>query len=88
MSNPPTIFLLTTIDNPYNPFTQWKQWYYEDQRLGYDTPGLLARLSAPSETIDDEANEAAMHDVVKYNFSGKHILVTREDVFFKSNSIN
>jgi hypothetical protein len=82
------IYLLTTTDNPYNPFTQWLQWYYQDMRLGYDTPGLLARLATSSEFIDDEANEAAMYDVVKYNFSGKHIMVTRDDVMFKSNPVD
>lgn len=83
MNNKPLVYLLTTIDNPYNPFTQWTQWYYEDIRLGYDTAGLLARLSVSSEIINDRANEAAMRDVVRYNFSGKHIMVTRDDVFFK-----
>lgn len=83
MKTPP-IYLLTTTDNPYNPFTQWLPWYYQDLRLGHDTPGLLARLSASSESIDDEATEAAMRDVVKYNFSGKHIMVTRDDPFFYS----
>ncbi len=80
----PLVWLLTTTDNPYNPFTQWKRWYYQDLRLGHDTPGLLARLSTSSEAIDDEATEAAMYDVVKYNFSGKHIMVTEDDVFFNS----
>jgi len=80
------VYLLTTEDNPYNPFTQWLAWYHYDQRLGYDTPGLLARFSASSGIIDDEANEAAMREIVRYNFSGKHILVTRDDVFFKQNA--
>jgi len=78
------VFLLTTEDNPYNPFTQWSKWYYEDQRLGHDTPGLLARFSsADNEIVSDEANDKAMSDIVRYNFSGKHIKVTKEDVFFK-----
>lgn len=78
MKTPP-VYLLTTTDNPYNPFTQWLQWYYTDIRLGHDTPGLLARLATSSEVIDDEATEAAMYDVVKYNFSGKHIMVRQEE---------
>ncbi len=83
----PTIFLLTTVDNPYNPFTQWSKWYYEDQRLGHDTPGLLARFSsADNEIVIDEANDKAMSDIVKHNFSGKHIKVTKEDMFFTNQS--
>lgn len=80
------VFLLTTIDNPYNPFTQWLKWYYEDQALGYDTPGLLARMAVSSTDLNDEAIESAMFDVVKNNFSGKHIMVTEDDVFFKQNA--
>lgn len=77
--------MLTTVDNPYNPFTQWSKWYYEDQRLGHDTPGLLARFSASSEAVNSyEANDKAMSDIVKHNFSGKHIKVIKEDVFFKT----
>lgn len=83
----PLVYLLTTEDNPYNPFTQWLRWYYQDIRLGHDTPGLLARLSTSSEDIDDKSTEAAMYDVVKYNFSGKHIMVTEDDVFFNSIAI-
>ena len=73
------VFLLTTTDNPYSPFTEWIKWYHEDQRLGYDTPGLLARLASSSGSLDDEGDEAAMRTVIKYNFSGKHILVTAKD---------
>ena len=85
MSKDP-VYLLTTTDNPYNPFTEWLPWYHFDQRLGYDTPGLLARLAAVSELPNDEAEEDAMRDVVRYNFSGKHILVTEDDVFYKQNA--
>jgi hypothetical protein len=83
MNNNAPEYLLTTVDNPYNPFTEWTQWYYQDIRLGHDTAGLLARFSTSSEIINDKANQAAMRDVVRYNFSGKHIMVTRDDVFFK-----
>lgn len=74
-----TVWLLTTTDNPLSPFSDWVAWYLEDLRLGYDTCGLLARLTSSSEIIDDEAEEAAMRDVVTSNFSGKHIMVRPED---------
>lgn len=73
------LFLLTTIDNPLSPFNDWVAWYLEDLKLGHDTCGLLARLVSDSDTIDDEAEVAAMRDVVTYNFSGKHIMVRPED---------
>ena len=72
-------FRLSTTDNPLDPFDDWVSWYLEDIRLGHDTCGLMARLAAVSESINDEPQLAVMRDIVKYNFSGKHIMVTRED---------
>lgn len=34
---------LTTVDNNWNPFTQFSEWYNEDVNLGYNTCGLLAK---------------------------------------------
>ncbi len=77
MSNKPSdVWLLTTIDNPHNPFSEWLLWYAEDIRLGYDTCGLVARLSAASDDINDDSELAVMRDIVKYNFSGNHIMVS------------
>lgn len=36
--------LLTTVDNPINPFVDFDAWLSEDLRLGHDTCGLIARL--------------------------------------------
>lgn len=41
--------LLTTKDNPYNPFTHFREWYLYDVKMGYNTCGLIAHLS-PYET--------------------------------------
>lgn len=73
-------FLLSTTDNKYSPFTQFQEWLLEDQRLGYDTSGLLARLTASAEDFnDDEAIRSAMRDIVELNYSGKHRVVVPED---------
>ena len=29
--------LLTTVDNPFNPHTNFDEWYAFDLRMGYDT---------------------------------------------------
>lgn len=79
MAKKPPLFLLTTTDNPLSPFNDWVAWYLEDLRLGYDTCGLLARLTSAGDVVDDEAEVAAMRDVVEYNFSGKHVMVRPED---------
>lgn len=43
--------MLTTIDNPYNPFTHFREWYIYDVKQGYNTCGLIARLT-PYNTED------------------------------------
>lgn len=40
-----TDVILTTSDNPYNPFTHWDEWYTFDEGKKYCTCGLIARFS-------------------------------------------
>lgn len=48
---------LTTIDNPYDPFTEFRQWFLFDVEKGYNTCSYLARLSGSySEKLSDEEN--------------------------------
>ena len=44
---------LTTYDNPYNPFTQWDDWYKWDTDNHYYTPELLARYINDEDAMDD-----------------------------------
>ena len=36
-------YRLTTKNNPYNPFTQWNDWYFFDLSKGYNTCERIAR---------------------------------------------
>ena len=36
---------ITTTDNPYNPQTQFDEWYTYDSMLGYNTPQRLAKMN-------------------------------------------
>lgn len=38
--------LISTTDNPINPFVDFDAWYDEDLRLGHDTCGVVARHMA------------------------------------------
>lgn len=38
-------FMLTTIDNPYNPFTQFDEWFQFDVDNNYLTCSKIARLA-------------------------------------------
>lgn len=57
--------MLTTVDNPYDPFTQFKEWYRFDMRSGYDTCGMLARVMCPSNELTDAEYEDAYMSAVK-----------------------
>ena len=36
--------ILSTVDNPYDPRTDWDEWFNYDTTHGYNTCGLVARL--------------------------------------------
>lgn len=63
--------MLTTIDNPFNPFTQWDEWYLYDHSAGYCTCEYLARIVHDSVALTDEQNDyaidEAMDEIVKIN---------------------
>ena len=61
--------MLTTTDNPINPFVNFDAWYAEDMRLGHDTCGLIARLYVDTRDMSsaDQAIEYAR--VVREIFS-------------------
>lgn len=64
----PEEFMLTTVDNPYDPFTQYEEWDVYDQTSGYFTAALLARVANTSEQLSEteyeEAIDAAMDDII------------------------
>lgn len=74
--------MLTTVDNPFDPFTEFKPWFSYDIASGYHTLSLLARIYIASNELSDEdqriANEWAIDEILKENISGMHRKVTRE----------
>ena len=65
--------MLTTIDNPYNPFTQFNQWFLFDVEKGYDSCGYLDRIAHTSDEFSDEEyideTERAIDEILKYDFT-------------------
>ncbi len=72
--------MLTTVDNPYNPFTQFDEWYAYDTRSGHHTLSLLARIIVTSSDLSDAdqaiAAEQAVDEIAQDNVSGMHRKVT------------
>lgn len=66
--------MLTTVDNPFNPFTQFDEWLAFDMSKGYNTCNFLARFANTSEELPENLNnlivEKAIDEIVKQNVSG------------------
>lgn len=50
-------YMITTIDNPYNPFEDFDNWYMFDIDKGYYTCDTLARLIDYKNIITDVDKE-------------------------------
>lgn len=57
--------MLTTVDNPYDPFADWDNWFAYDEQQGYHTCGLMARLALTSNDLSDEANVLAINHAIE-----------------------
>lgn len=68
------VHMITTVDNPYNPFTEFKQWLAFDTLRGYNSLGIVARVYRGSDELSEadqeEAREAAIDEVVQNNVLG------------------
>ena len=73
---------LSTVDNPFDPFTEFDQWFDYDESQGYHSSSLLARVLVTSEEIpeilQERDNEEAIDEIVKENVSGIHIKVVKD----------
>ena len=57
--------MLTTFDNPFNPFKEFSRWWKEDLLLGHDCCGTLARESNTSDVASDEVNDKAIVEAME-----------------------
>lgn len=49
---------LTTVDNPFDPFTQWDRWLNFDEQMGYKTCERIAAFAHCSdENLSPHENE-------------------------------
>ena len=64
--------MLTTFDNPYNPFDEFTSWFMFDEEKGYHSCAYLGRIAKTSEQLSDEENaqeiERANDEIIKYDF--------------------
>lgn len=75
--------MLTTVDNPYDPFEQFTQWFLFDNEKGYNSCAYLARIAKISDSLSDAENNAeverAIDEIIKYDFMNIYKKVYRKE---------
>ena len=75
--------MLTTVDNPYNPFEEFTKWFLFDIEKGYFTCEHLARIvnitSDMSQKEIDEEENRAIDQIIEDDFLGIYIRVFEND---------
>ena len=73
--------MISTVDNPYDPFEQTDLWLGFDIEKGYNSCAYLARIAHTSDELSDDENsneiERAIDEIVKYDFMNLYKKVTK-----------
>ena len=76
-----TEVMLTTFDNPFDPFDEFVSWFLFDVEKGYNTCSQIARSAKSSPnlaTIEDKREtERAIDEIIYYDFLNIYKKVTR-----------
>lgn len=72
-------YMLTTSDNPFNPYTKWDEWYAFDVAAGYHTSAYLARVVRSSDELSNADQSLAIKDaideILEFNVTGNYVKV-------------
>ena len=75
-------YMLTTLDNPFDPFNDFASWFKFDLEKGHHTASRIARIANLSNEMSqkevDAEMERAMDLIVKYDFEDKYIKITEK----------
>ena len=73
--------MLTTIDNPFNPFDDFNSWFLFDMEQGYDSCGRMVRVANLSDDLTEKEEnkeiERAIDEIIKYDFLNIYKKVTK-----------
>ena len=77
------VHMLTTIDNPTNPFDNFEEWFAFDDAKGYNCCGNLAKYFVDSKLMSQreelEEHERAIQEVIDRDNLGIYIKVKATD---------
>ena len=70
-NNKDSEFMITTLDNPYNPFENFDLWNQYDQAKQYFTLSYLGRIVDYTGCVNEEqrraARESAIEEIIENN---------------------
>ena len=73
--------MLSTVDNPYDPFDNFSSWYMYDVESGYNSCAYLARIAKTSDQFtdieNDEEIERAIDEIIQYDFRNIYVKVKK-----------
>lgn len=73
--------MLTTFDNPFDPFNDFTSWFLFDVEKGYNTCAYLDRIAKTSDQMSEEENrqeiERAIDEIIQYDFLNIYKKVTK-----------
>lgn len=76
--------MLTTNDNPFNPFEDFDSWFMFDIEKGYNSCSYLATIAKLDDDMSDEEQnreiERAIDEIVAYDFLDLYKKVTKQTV--------
>jgi hypothetical protein len=79
-----TEYMLTTVDNPFDPFTRFDEWNQYDIAMGYHTASFLDRIAKSSDEMSEAdqvlAIQNAIDEIIQENVSGMWRKVSRSSV--------
>ena len=69
--------MLSTIDNPYDPFDDFKNWFLFDVQHGYNSCAYLARIAQTSDQFTEkemnEEIEKAIDEIIELDFMNVYV---------------
>lgn len=76
--------MLSTVDNPYNPFKDYSEWFVYDVVNGYNSSAYLARIANTTDDMSEveelDEIERAIDEILKYDFTGMYCKVHENDI--------
>lgn len=75
-------FALSTVDNPFNPFQDFKAWLQFDNEKGYNSSGKMMRVAKITDEMSDYEEtleiERAIDAIIKVDATNTYIKVANE----------